>query len=829
MLTVCLLLPSRFDLDKLLFVVFEPRHRQAIPFGIVAFCLKLFKEALQTLIDLLNLLFRCPWLRWILKGFKRCRKARSKVVTGNGEDLSWNESKMSDGDYDHEKSLRATPSMTKFMNLFYSPTILPWIMILNTLLYLLMDHVVHGILPESCESLYAIVLGHFHPKNGLQGSKLGIGMSNGNWGLPKGRKAYGNRDAILAKETNFSEGRQAHSRSKKAYIISEEECVKLFELRNHAAKVVNFGCSYNNLIHIIGDYQTLLLAYELLKSKPGNMTKGPTSETLDGIDRTFLLKTATKLKEGKFKFSPSRRIWIPKPGKKEKRPLAIASPREKVVQKAMELVLSAIYEPSFLDNSHGFRPNRSPHSALKMIDETFKGVVWFIEADVTKCFDSFNHDKLLEILSKRIKCQKTLALIRSSLKAGYVELGGIAEKALLGTPQGSVLSPLLCNVYMHEFDLFMNKLMMEEKKGTRRRQNPAYTKVLNLALKANTLEEKVKIRRHGLRQHPMGDPMDPNYVRVQYVRFADDFLISVIGSKALTVNIKERVANFLSSELDLILHKDKTLLTKASKGPAFFLGTEIQQPNRTTKKVVLTAGKIKARVTARISMKAPVQKLIKKLMLRGFVKWNENGTILKSTAIKRMVNLDHADIVNYYNMVVRGILNFYSHVDNRSSLGSLVRSLHMSCALTLALKYKLRRKALVFKKFKSALTCPDTGVGLFFPNTLQRIRRFNVKAANMASLEKSWAGKLTRSNIGKVCIVCGAENPQMHHVRSIKSLKTRKLDWFTMQMAAINRKQVPLCAEHHQKLHANRLSVAEREMFVVGCKTLTANKPPVRR
>jgi retron-type reverse transcriptase len=169
----------------------------------------------------------------------------------------------------------------------------------------------------------------------------------------------------------------------------------------------------HKLIHYVADLQTLKLAYESIKSKPGNMTRGATDETLDGISLEYLQKISKELRRGTYEFTAARRIYIPKPGKTEKRPLTIASPRQKVIQKAMELVLSIIYDPLFLPSSHGFRPQKSTHSALKMIENQFKGADWFIEADITKCFDSIDHRKLMEIISREVHCQKTLALIRS--------------------------------------------------------------------------------------------------------------------------------------------------------------------------------------------------------------------------------------------------------------------------------------------------------------------------------------------------------------------------------------------------------------------------------
>jgi RNA-directed DNA polymerase len=124
---------------------------------------------------------------------------------------------------------------------------------------------------------------------------------------------------------------------------------------------------YNGIIRILADPAYLQFCYMLIKSKPGNMSRGLTKETLDGISYSWFEETAKSLLTGKYEFTPSRRVLIPKPGKITKRPLGISSPREKIVHKGLQIILEQIYEPKFLDCSHGFRPHRSTHSALRML------------------------------------------------------------------------------------------------------------------------------------------------------------------------------------------------------------------------------------------------------------------------------------------------------------------------------------------------------------------------------------------------------------------------------------------------------------------------------
>lgn len=205
-------------------------------------------------------------------------------------------------------------------------------------------------------------------------------------------------------------------------------------------------------IKSISNTKNLVAAYELIKSKPGNMTEGADQTTLDGISLKYIENTQSLLKAGKFKFSPARRVQIPKPGKKETRPLTIASPREKVVQKAIQLILERVYEPKFHTSSHGFRPNRGTHTAMLQVDAQFQSVKYVIEADFSKAFDSIPHKELMNILKEDIQCQKTLALIKSGLQAGFIEFGTLHNNLALGTPQGSILSPLLCNIFLNKLD-----------------------------------------------------------------------------------------------------------------------------------------------------------------------------------------------------------------------------------------------------------------------------------------------------------------------------------------------------------------------------------------
>jgi group II intron reverse transcriptase/maturase len=663
----------------------------------------------------------------------------------------------------------------------------------------------------------------------MQRSKVDNGGVCGTLGYPTDRKIYGYGGSIVgmllrSKRLYRRELGMRHL-SGGPLIIPQKGCegmvtfgdrlLQLRQLNRDNPSRVNGGT-----IHIVSDIEVLSLAYELIKSKPGNMTSGIDRTTLDGIDLKWISNVSHQLLAGKFQFSPARRKNIPKPGKKTTRPLGIASPREKVVQKAVQLVFEAIWEPEFLQNSHGFRPGRGNHTALKMTKERFHGVTWVIEADITKCFDTISHDILLGIVRKRVCCDKTVTLVSRALKAGYIDLGKFVQNKE-GTPQGSVLSPLLCNIFLHQLDIFMLRLKLEFDKGKSRRKNPDFAKV---QYEMNKVEDP--LRKKVIRRKLWGmwsrDPLDPNYRRLHYVRYADDFIIGTIGTHEDAIEIKNRVSEFLHNSLGLELNPEKTKVTHLSKGSIEFLGTTIKGNWRKAKpvRVVKFPSRkvaIRTRITPRLGMHAPIKSLFEKAITNGFFRRKDSDKI-HPTALKRMVNFDHADIVAYYNQVIRGILNYYSFADNRKSLGSLIHGLKHSCALTLTLKYKLRHASKAYKKYGSRLRCPTTDKELDIPSTFRRNQHFLInEPLSDIFLKKRWNNKLTRSNLGMSCLVCGASPAEMHHVRQIRDLKSKysrkSIDFWTLQMASINRKQIPLCKDHHSRLHKGTLTLEEARVL----------------
>lgn len=299
-------------------------------------------------------------------------------------------------------------------------------------------------------------------------------------------------------------------------VLSKLRKLKEFA-KNNPKKYVS-----QSVYNLICDVDLLEIAYNNIKSNPGNMTPAARPETLDGISKELLIDISKRLKSESFKFSPQRRVIIPK-ASGGVRPLTIASPRDKIVQEAMRIVLQTIFEPTFLDVSHGFRPNKSCHSALKYIRNHFKPAVWFIEGDISKCFDSIPQDQLLILIQAKIRDRQFTKLIAKSLKAGYFEFC-YYQHDIAGTPQGSIISPILSNIFLHQLDEYLMDLKVNYDSRSKPRRTRIFRTKEYLLKKAKLTEDPSEIRKavSNMRSTPAIDFYDPLYKRLTYVRYADD-------------------------------------------------------------------------------------------------------------------------------------------------------------------------------------------------------------------------------------------------------------------------------------------------------------------
>ncbi len=340
---------------------------------------------------------------------------------------------------------------------------------------------------------------------------------------------------------------------------------------------------FRNIMKIISDVDTLILAYEQIKSKPGNLTRAISQETLDKIDRTWFEKTSLALKTGNYVFSDSRRKEIPKP-KGGTRPLTISNPRDKIIQKACEIVLNYIYEEKlkrFTDKSHGFRPNKGCHTALEQIKFKWKAQSWYLEFDLKKAFDTINRKKLINILEEDI-ADRALTSMLDKMFNSKVLIGKELLSLSEGVPQGNILSPLLSNIFFSKLDEKVEQLITKYRKGEEPTVNNQYLRETRLTVEERAGKNQIQInnlrkrkiliaRKNGI----LPTIQDDNYRRITYVRYADDFIVGVRASKETATRIFNEVKTFLKSELHLTVNEEKSHITHVFSDVAFFLGMRI--------------------------------------------------------------------------------------------------------------------------------------------------------------------------------------------------------------------------------------------------------------
>nr|AVR57750.1 hypothetical protein C0989_000010 [Termitomyces sp. T132] len=567
-----------------------------------------------------------------------------------------------------------------------------------------------------------------------------------------------------------------------------------------------------NLYKMICDPELLYLAYNNIKSKPGNMTPGIVPTTLDGISLEEIMKIKESLKDESFQFKPGRRIQIPKP-KGGTRPLTIAPPRDKIVQEAMRMVLEAIYNPLFSNNSHGFRTNHSCHSAWKQIFTTFKATSWVIEGEIKKCFDSIDHQKLISLIETKIKDKQFVKLIWKSLRAGYFEFR-VLENNLIGTPQGSIISPILANIYLDQLDRFVEELRINFDKGSKPRVSPSYTKIRYLKKLAEKAVPRdvasIKEIHKKLLNTEYTLHNDPGFKRLFYVRYADDWIIGIRGSNKDAIEIKNSIHDYLKS-IDLTLSAEKTKITNLNTDTIKFLGIEMTRSSHIKYHSTPNRRDIIQRNPMRLRVLAPMNDIKAKLRMNKF--------IVENIVAPKFIWKDytHKQIIQLYNSVLRGYLNYYSFVHNYSRLSThLYWILKGSCAKLLAAKFSLKSTRKVMNKFGKDLTFKEplkgedrnnnkpqdpkkvTETRFYKPNFTGNYLDF--KTSGEAPILKM--SPISISSLEKLaCTACGSRyRIEMHHIRMMKDLNP-KLSYIDKLQAKIRRKQIPLCRPCHLEKH----------------------------
>jgi group II intron reverse transcriptase/maturase len=564
-------------------------------------------------------------------------------------------------------------------------------------------------------------------------------------------------------------------------------------------------------------------AYANIYSNEGAITKGVNENTLDGFSKARIDRIIKALQEGTYRFTPVRRVYIPKRVGNKKRPLGIPTGDDKLVQEVARIILERIYEPIFSGNSHGFRPARSCHTALEQIRQHWTGIKWFIEFDIEGFFSNMDHKIMVKLLEKRIDDRRFTKLIEGMLKAGYLE-DWTYHPTYSGTPQGGIVSPILSNIYLHELDIFMKELEKEFTKGKVRKVNPEYTyfalrkgdirrEIDQTGKRPELIETLKELDRESKKLQPK-DFHDENYKRLRYCRYADDFILGIIGTKDEAREIMENVKNFLASELNLRTASDKTGISSGKEGTQF-LSYSISMYS--TDKLVRI--KVKGRYTKRrtvsnrVALRVPDGKAQNFCQRYGYGNWQTN----KPTHRPILYQSSDLEIISTYNAELRGLANYYCLAgDVKIKLGKLEYMSNYSLFHTLAARHKTKKPKILNKLKRGNEYAHRYDV----KGEHRMIKVFRLK--HMDRKPKNWdvdkelnticltspRNELVKRLNCEICEYCGRNDLPLesHHVRKVKDLRDRpNLKKWEEVMIARNRKTLVICSECHDLLHAGKL------------------------
>lgn len=555
-------------------------------------------------------------------------------------------------------------------------------------------------------------------------------------------------------------------------------------------------------------------AYKNLYANNGAATKGVNNDTADSFGEDKIMGIIQSLSDESYIPSPVRRTHIKKANGKM-RPLGIPTFTDKLIQEVLRMILESVYEPVFSDCSHGFRPNRSCHTALTKIKAQFPGMRWFVEGDIKGCFDNIDHQVLVNIINTKIKDARLIKLVFKMLKAGYLE-DWKYHNTYSGTPQGGIISPIFSNIYLNELDKFAESMMNDFDKPRPQRLTPEYDalqkelKRVKYRLKTAKDEEKsvlLKLRK-SLRSELVKTPCTAQTdKRIKYIRYADDFIIGVKGSKEDCIDIKAKFSEFIKNSLKMELSEEKTLITHSS-AKARFLGYDIQV--RRNGKIKPSKNHTQRTLNNQVDLSIPLdEKIMKFLFDKKIITQQKDGEI-RTASRRALLRCTEFEIVSAYNSELRGLCNYYSIASNFVRLNYFAYLMEYSCLKTIANKHKSTTKKIVdkYRAGKDGWCVPyETKAGekqLYFAKytDCKKPATFNDTISKAAIIASNSRNTFESRLKAKICELCGNTDMKlvMHHVNKVNNLKGKE-QWEQI-MIAKNRKTMAVCEDCHTKIHS---------------------------
>lgn len=568
-----------------------------------------------------------------------------------------------------------------------------------------------------------------------------------------------------------------------------------------------------------------LLAYKNIYANGGSMTPGVNGITIDGMSSQRIAKLIESLKDRSYQPNPARRTYIAKKNNPaKKRPLGIPSGDDKLVQEVIRMLLESIYEPNFSDASHGFRPQKSCHTALTKIQKTFTGAKWLVEGDIKACFDSFDHHVLIDILRKRIDDEAFISLMWKFLKAGYMEQWQY-HMTYSGTPQGSGMSPILANIYLNELDRYMGEYKARFYKPTRT-ANPAHrnmaSKIFYYKAKNDkvwddlSVEEKkecartLRQMRSEQRKLPTHPVQETSYKAIQYVRYADDFIVGVIGSHEDAKKLKQDLTVFLKEKLGLTLSTEKTKITNTAEN-ARFLGYDISV-SRSQDIKRLKNGKRQRVYSGVVQLRMPLEKWTAKLLEYGAIriKKDESGKERWKTMPRgKLINRTDIEILSRYNSEIRGLYNYYAIAGNVSTLNHFSSRMKYSMLKTFGSKYRCKVRKIKERYVKNGeftvayKTKSGMKESVYYHDGFRKKTEPALGQVDMLDIYKKYDkpnSLAIRLHTNK-CELCGmdCDGLEMHLVRRLKDLNGEQ-EWERIMLQR-RRKTLAVCPSCHIEIH----------------------------
>ena len=604
---------------------------------------------------------------------------------------------------------------------------------------------------------------------------------------------------------------------------------------NSIAKVSMSGRRVNGLFRLATNPEVLWKqAYANIYSNKGAITKGVDRNTLDGFSEERVNHLIGLLARREYCPKPARRTYIPKKNGKL-RPLGIPTGDDKLVQEVVRILLEQIYEPIFSENSHGFRPGKSCHSALRQVKNVWNGTKWIIEFDIKGFFDNINHNKMIEFLEKKIDDKRIIHIIRQMLKAGYAQ-DWKYNATWSGTPQGGVISPILANIYLHELDTFMEDMICQFNKGERRKDNPDYKKLCRQMIIIN--RELRELRQKFKEGKPLNDArkeilrerreiqkkmrvinsrlhVDSEYRRLRYVRYADDFIIGVIGTRKEAESVMLQVKEYINNVLLLEVSEEKTCIADANDGVRF-LGYDIKTYTSTkTTKIAWGKGTCNRRtISEKMQLHIPSEKMFQYASKNGY----GDMAIFRPKSRPALLRRSDVEILMTYNAEMRGLANYYSLAQGyKTALQRVIGLAQWSFFATLSHKHKSSIGKIARKMKLSAQSGYELKVnvnGIPKSYRLFRLKDHEPPKIHNSNVDTPWDTTrftMTRSELvqrlnANTCEYCGKTGGYMevHHIKALKDVQGKKQLWQQM-MCAMRRKTMVLCVDCHNELHRRDL------------------------